>query len=81
LLLYAVNLPEPQLSLQPGLFYLLDVQRQRRVAMTAFDLKLGVVVSGNEIVVVLPESIYTVTYFKRAYLRKTLRTKMTNAFQ
>jgi hypothetical protein len=33
--------------------------------MTTFDPKLGVIVSGNEIVVVLPGSIYTVTYFKR----------------
>jgi hypothetical protein len=33
--------------------------------MTTFDPKLGVLVSGNEIVVVLPGSIYTVTYFKR----------------
>jgi hypothetical protein len=33
--------------------------------MTTFDPKLGVVVSGNEIVVVLPGSNYTVTYFKR----------------
>ena len=33
--------------------------------MTTFDQKLGVVVSGNEIVIVLPGSIYTVTYFKR----------------
>ena len=33
--------------------------------MTGFDPKLGVVVSGNEIVVVLPGSIYSVTYFKR----------------
>ena len=33
--------------------------------MTNFDQKLGVLVSGNEIVVVLTGSIYTVTYFKR----------------
>ena len=33
--------------------------------MTTFDPQLGVVVSGNEIVVVLPGSIYTVTYFRR----------------
>ena len=32
---------------------------------TNFDQKLGVLVSGNEIVVVLTGSIYTVTYFKR----------------
>ena len=33
--------------------------------MTDFDPELGVVISGNEIVVVLPGSIYSVTYFKR----------------
>jgi hypothetical protein len=33
--------------------------------MIAFDPKLEVVVSGKEIVVVLPGSSYTVTYFKR----------------
>ena len=35
------------------------------MGMTTLDPELGVVVSGNEIVVVLPGSIYTVTYFKR----------------
>jgi hypothetical protein len=33
--------------------------------VTDFDPKLGVVASGNEIVVVLPGSSYSVTYFKR----------------
>jgi hypothetical protein len=33
--------------------------------MTDFDPKLGVLVSGNDIVVVLTGSIYTVTYFKQ----------------
>jgi hypothetical protein len=33
--------------------------------VTDFDPKLEVVVSGDEIVVVLPGSIYSVTYFKR----------------
>jgi hypothetical protein len=39
--------------------------RLKKLAMTEFDPKLGVLVSGNEIVVVLTGSIYTVTYFKR----------------
>ena len=34
------------------------------VIMTEFDPKLGVLVSGNEIVVVLTGSIYTANYFK-----------------
>jgi hypothetical protein len=33
--------------------------------MTDFDPKLVVLVSGNDIVVVLTGSIYTVTYFKQ----------------
>jgi hypothetical protein len=33
--------------------------------MTEFDPKLAALVSGNEIVVVLTGSIYTVTYFRR----------------
>jgi hypothetical protein len=33
--------------------------------MTDFDPKLGVLVSGNDIVVVLTGSIYPVTYFKQ----------------
>ena len=32
---------------------------------TNFDQKLGVLVSGNEIFVVLTGSIYTVTYYKQ----------------
>jgi hypothetical protein len=47
--------------------------------MTDFNPTLGVVVSGNEIVVVLPGSIYTVTYFKRrdsyGLLAKNIPTK------
>jgi hypothetical protein len=47
--------------------------------MTDFNPTLGVVVSGNEIVVVLPGSIYTVTYFKRrdsyCLLAKNIATK------
>jgi hypothetical protein len=33
--------------------------------MTNFDQKLGMLVSGNQIVVVLTGSIYTVTYYKQ----------------
>ena len=33
--------------------------------VTEFDPKLGVPVSGNEIVVVMTGSIYTVTYYKQ----------------
>jgi hypothetical protein len=51
------NLEEPY-SLRPFL-------RRRGWVMTDFDPKLGVLVSGNDIVVVLTGSIYTVTYFKQ----------------
>jgi hypothetical protein len=47
--------------------------------MTNFDQKLGVLVSGNEIVVVLTGSIYTVTYYKQrgwhGLLAKNIATK------
>ena len=53
--------------------------------MTEFDPKLGVLVSGNEIVVVLTGSIYTVTYFRqqgsRGLLAKNFATEMTPAFR
>ena len=39
--------------------------RRRGWVMTNFNPQLGVLIFGNEIVVVLSGSIYMVTYFKR----------------
>jgi hypothetical protein len=52
--------------------------RLKKLAMTEFDPKLGVLVSGNEIVVVLTGSIYTVTYFMQRSSRGLLAKNIAN---
>ena len=46
--------------------------------VSKFDPKLGVLVSGNQIVVVLTGSIYTVTYYKQRGSRGLLAKDIAN---